>query len=149
MSRTVGSASAKVLLFPGGEPHPEQGKPTIDPRIADAWEYLRANCQKGITEERMALRGGLSRSRFAHLFRQETGETFRAALGEFRLARGAILLTDWTLSVKQIAARCGYADSHSFDTAFRNRFGLTPSAFRRSTSYYQIAHRNTKLKLTA
>jgi transcriptional regulator GlxA family with amidase domain len=97
----------------------------------------------------MALRAGLSRSRFARLFRQETGKTFRAALGEFRLARAAFLLTDCTLSVKEIAAMCGYANSHSFDPAFRNRFGLTPSAYRRSTSYYQIAHRHTKLKLTA
>jgi transcriptional regulator GlxA family with amidase domain len=121
----------------------------MDPRIAEAFEYLRANCQNRVTEEQMALRGGLSRSRFAHLFRQQTGATFRAALGQVRLAKAAILLTDSTLRIKEIAARCGYADSHSFDKAFRSRFGLMPSAYRRSTYGYQIAHRDTKPKLTA
>jgi len=149
MPRTLGSAPAKVLLPPGGELHPVQRNPTVDPRIADALEYLRANCQNTVTEEQMALRGGLSRSRFAHLFRQQAGATFRAALGQVRLAKAAILLTDSTLRIKEIAARCGYANSHSFDKAFRSRFGLMPSAYRRSTYGYQIAHRDTKPKLTA
>ena len=149
MSRTVGSAPAKVLLAPGGEPRAEQRNPTIDPRAADALRFLRANCHNTVTEEQIALRAGLSRTRFAHLFRQETGETFRAALARFRLAKAAILLADCTLRMKEIAAMCGYADSHSFGKAFRNRFGLMPSAYRRSTYGYQIAHRVTKLKLTA
>lgn len=148
MPRTVGSAPAKVLLSPGRELHPVRRNPTTDPRIADAFEYLRANCRNAVTEEQIALRAGLSRSRFAHLFRQQTGESFRASLGEFRLAKAAFLLTDCTLRIKEIAAVCGYADSHSFDAAFRRRFGLTPSAYRRSTIHYQIAHRNTRPMLT-
>jgi AraC family transcriptional regulator of arabinose operon len=121
----------------------------MDPRIADALRFLRANCHNSVTVEQMALRAGLSRSRFTHLFRQQTGETFRAALRRFRLAKAAILLADCTLRMKEIAARFGYADSQSFGKAFRNRFGLMPSAYRRSTYGYQIAHRDTKAKLTA
>jgi AraC family transcriptional regulator of arabinose operon len=149
MSRTVGSAPAKVLSPPGGEPYPEQRNSTIDPRVADALRFPRANCHNTVTVGQMALRAGLSRSRFAHLFRQQTGETFRASLGGLRLAKAAVLLGDCTLRMKEIATMCGYADSHSFGKAFRNRFGLMPSAYRRSTHGYQIAHRDTKLKLTA
>jgi len=149
MSRTVALAPAEILPVPVGELHPMQRNPGLDPRIADAFEYIRANCQGAVTEEQLALLSGLSRSRFAHLFRQQTGETFRAALRQFRLAKAALLLADAALRVKEIAASCGYADSHSFDKAFRHRFGLTPAAYRHSTHGYHLAHRDTNSKLTA
>jgi transcriptional regulator GlxA family with amidase domain len=97
----------------------------------------------------MAVQAGLSRSRFEHLFREQTGQTFRAALREFRLAKGAGLLGDWTRRIKEVAGLCGYSSNESFAKVFRKRFGETPQGYRRSTIGQEIAHSGSKLKLTA
>lgn len=143
MSRTV-ATSVAVPLSSSGEMPRALGNRYMDPRIVDALDFMQSNCHVSLSVQRMASRAGLSRSRFEHLFNQQTGETFRAALGGFRFAKAAILLTDCSLTVKEIAGMCGYAGSHSFGKAFHRCFGLMPSAYRRSTCGYQIACTDTR-----
>jgi AraC family transcriptional regulator of arabinose operon len=121
----------------------------VDPRIQSTLETIRVEYGAPLTVSRMAARAGLSRSRFEHLFRRQTGRTFRATLHEVRVAKAAILLADSSCRVKEIADKCGYSSSQSLDRAFRKRFGKPPSAYRRSIYGYQIAHPDTTLKLTA
>lgn len=144
MLGTAGPASAAVFLSSAGEVSQVHGNPSMDLRIVDALRFMQGDCHNPLTVQQMALRAGLSRSRFEHLFSQQTGETFRAALAEFRFAKAAILLTDFSLTVKEIAAMCGYAGSHSFGKAFSKHFGLMPSTYRRSTHGYQIARQDTR-----
>ena len=148
MSRIVTPGPAELLSIPGWQLRPAEREPTMDPRIAEALEYLRANCEKPVTEKQLASQCGLSRSRFAHLFRQQTGAAFRAARAELRLSRAACLLADHSLRIKQVAVMSGFAGSHSLDKAFRHRFGLKPAAYRRSTHGYRIAHGDTSIVLT-
>jgi len=53
------------------------------------------------------------------------------------------LLLESGLSIKEIAARTGYARQHEFARAFRQRVGLTPSEWRRSPFLTESA--STKL----
>jgi AraC family transcriptional regulator len=81
----------------------------------------------------LAAQVGLSRSRFQHLFRQETGETFSARLREVRLKKALALLADFHLSIKEVAGQCGYSSATSFARDFRKLLRVPPSEFRRST----------------
>lgn len=72
----------------------------------------------------------LSASHFALLFRKHQGETPRRFLQKARLARARTLLATTSLTVKEIAAACGYVDAAHFCHAFKTATRLTPKMFR-------------------
>lgn len=102
----------------------------MDYRIEHALKFMEAHCERHITVPLIAGYFGLSRSRFEHLFKHETGTTLRDRLREIRLARGSMLLADVRLRIKEVSAQCGYSTTSSFTRAFEKRFGLSPSRFR-------------------
>lgn len=72
----------------------------------------------------------LSASHFALLFRKHHGATPRRYLQNARLARAKTLLDENALTVKEIAAACGYVDAAHFCHAFKAATNLTPKQFR-------------------
>ena len=90
----------------------------------------------------VAERVGLSRSRFGHLFKNETGRTFKAHLRKIRMEKADDLLEDWNLRVKQIAYRVGYSSPSGFARAFKKCFQLTASQRRGKTQplRLELAH---------
>jgi len=126
-------APAPVLATPDFPIHEDYScrRCRVDSRIEHALKFLEAHCERRITVPLIASYFGLSRSRFEHLFRHETGTTFRVRLREIRLARGAALLADARLRIKEVSARCGYSATSSFTRAFEKRFGRSPSSLHR------------------
>lgn len=103
----------------------------MDYRIERALKFMGAHCELRITVPLIAGYFGLSRSRFEHLFKHDTGTNVRDGLREIRMARGCRLLADVSLRIKEIAVQCGYSTTSSFTRAFEKRFGVSPSRFRR------------------
>lgn len=62
----------------------------------------------------------------SNLLKKETGRTFTDILRELRMARAEALLEGTTLSIEEIAAMLGYANSSNFYKAFRETYGMTP-----------------------
>jgi transcriptional regulator GlxA family with amidase domain len=54
-----------------------------------------------------------------------------------RLGEAQRLLGSSTLSVEEVALAVGFSGAANFSTAFRERFGCTPSAFRQAPSAVQ------------
>ncbi len=75
----------------------------------------------------------LSRSRFEHLFRQETGQAFGSYLRRVRLAKGASLLDGCDLSVKEVAGALGYRYPQEFSRDFKTHYGVSPMCYKMST----------------
>lgn len=73
---------------------------------------------------------GLSPNHFRLLFRRQTGETVQAMLARLRLRRARYLVTETALSVKEIAAECGFDDPLYFSLHYRRFWGRPPSADR-------------------
>lgn len=69
--------------------------------------------------------------RLNEAFKQCVGVTVFDYLRELRLSESRRLLAESTLTILSIAQQCGYNSQANFATAFRERFGLTPSEFRR------------------
>jgi transcriptional regulator GlxA family with amidase domain len=103
-------------------------------RIAISIELVDSGLDKGVRAGDVAPRVGLSRSRFGHLFKAQTGLTFRQYLRATRLARAKLLLRDVRLRVEEVAWRCGYAHTSNLDREFEREFGLSPSDYRGSAS---------------
>lgn len=55
-------------------------------------------------------------------------------LREERMREASRLLGNTRLPVSEIACRVGFSSSANFATAFRERFGMTPTAFRQTPS---------------
>jgi len=72
----------------------------------------------------------LSTSHFALLFRKHQGASPSRFLQNARLDRAKVLLTEGNLTVKEIAAACGYVDAAHFCHAFKAAARLTPKQFR-------------------
>ncbi|WP_443083229.1 helix-turn-helix domain-containing protein [Variovorax sp. RA8] len=109
-------------LFFGGALPP----PVLDARIREAIARINADPAAPSPAEECAAAVGLSFSRFLHLFKQETGVTFRA-FRAWKRARGLLYHVDQPASLTDIALDTGYPDSTHFSHSIRQVYGLRPS----------------------
>lgn len=63
----------------------------------------------------------------------DEGITFKELVDQLRYSVATEYLANTTISVEDIAARCGYQDVSNFRKAFRRWAGRTPSGFRSSS----------------
>jgi DNA-binding response OmpR family regulator len=75
---------------------------------------------------------GTYRERLSQVFREQTGMTVFGFIRDERIRRGEELLKDTDIDVQDIALLIGFNNAGNFATAFRERMGVTPSAYRQS-----------------
>jgi transcriptional regulator GlxA family with amidase domain len=80
----------------------------------------------------MARAACFSRRQFHRLMVQVLGETPGARQRRLRLDRAAWLLLTSRATVLDIALETGWESHETFTRAFRTRFGVTPSSFRKT-----------------
>ena len=95
-------------------------------------EVLARSSRQPPSVEQLAEKRGLSRTRFAHLFRETTGITPARFITQLRLSEAARLLTETDLKLAQIALQTGFADATHFGKVFRRTFFTTPTNYRNS-----------------
>ena len=103
----------------------------LDPRIGWAIEEMQRRLGDPITLDDLARQVNLSRSRFAHLFREQTGLSPGRYLREFRLDRARHLLETTFLSVKEVMAAVGFNDPSHFSRDFHAAYGTSPREWRK------------------
>jgi DNA-binding response OmpR family regulator len=110
---------------------PPATRPNLDHILFEtARSLLLANL--GVTPDL----GGLAKAvntnprRLNAAFRQCSGVTVFDFLREARMKEARRLLSDTALEIQQVAGEMGFGSAANFATAFRERFGLTPSRFR-------------------
>jgi AraC family transcriptional regulator of arabinose operon len=81
--------------------------------------------------ETLARRCGLSRSRFAELFREQMGVSPLAFLENQRLRRARELLEHTSLNLAEISVQAGFASPFYFSLRFKKHFGASPRNYRR------------------
>jgi|SRR5579859_928887 len=102
----------------------------MDSRILRTLAAIESDPVQRLRVSRIAAQMGLSRSRFEHLSKEQTGDTFTLHLRRVRLAIAKSLLSDYGLSIKEIGFRCGYSSSSSFTRDFKKLFQVSPFKFR-------------------
>lgn len=73
----------------------------------------------------------MNNSYFCRLFKREFGCRFSDYLLAYRLEKAKALLEGTGLTVTEIAFQCGFNGCSYFGKAFRERFGMTPLAYRK------------------
>jgi transcriptional regulator GlxA family with amidase domain len=117
---------------------------TTDHRIRRTLEIMEREYSSRLTASHLAGAVGLSRCRFEHLFKAETGGALRPALRQIRLSKGQELLAGSSLSIKEVAWRVGSLSTPAFSRAFKKQYAQTPSQWRRRHSEKDMARLGNK-----
>ena len=72
----------------------------------------------------------MSESRFAHVFKKETGISFWEYVNQIRMNEAEKLLRETDLRVSEIAERIGMDNPNYFSARFKERKGIGPLEYR-------------------
>ena len=103
-------------------------------RIKTILNYLEANYRHDISIEEIADVCGFSSSHFMKFFKKNMGDSFINYLNDYRLSMAARTLLSSDDNIIDIAADCGYDNLSYFNRIFKKKYGVTPSAYRKSNS---------------
>lgn len=98
--------------------------------VAKVVSHLRTHLADPLTPEDMASLVDMSASHLARCFRSVTGCAPRTYLTRLRVQQARQMLSDPSLTVKQIAAAVGFDDPRQFSIAFHKLDGLSPTQYR-------------------
>ncbi|MEN1990691.1 AraC family transcriptional regulator [Paenibacillus hubeiensis] len=96
-----------------------------------AQEFIHRQYMEPLTLEGLAARFGMRSKYFSHRFQQYSGMGPMRYLSKYRLNRARELLEVGNYSVKEVAAKVGYADPYYFSRVFKLHMGLAPSEIKK------------------
>ena len=99
-------------------------------RLKAVTTYIEDHLGQDLTLDSLAGVAGLSRYHFSRAFARATGETPHAFVMGRRLERAKTELRETSLTMSEIARRCGFAGASHLSNHFLAREGVRPSAFR-------------------
>lgn len=104
-----------------------------------ARQYLLANTAETVDMATLAKKLCCNPRRLNEAFKNCAGMTVSEFLREQRMKQAQHLLSATLLDVQAIANEIGFTSGANFATAFKERFGLSPTEFRRSARQTQTA----------
>ncbi len=117
-----------------------QGKDiTLINHIAEYIEQSYANPLLNLSQ--MAQDFGMTENFLYYFFRTRMQKSFAQYLEDKRLEKARALIAENTKeSLSALAEHCGYANTQTFRRAFKKRYGLTPSEFKRQVFAVNPTH---------
>lgn len=99
--------------------------------LAEVLRFCESHFQEPLSVPQLAAKMFLSPSRFAEIFKHETGVPPGEYLRKLRLNHAQTLLKSSPRSATDIAQECGFRDAAQFSRAFRGAFKMSPSEYRK------------------
>ena len=99
--------------------------------VYKAQEILANRLDASFTIKNLAQKMNISGRHLSRLFKEHTGETVQAYREKMRLEHGEQLLLHTEMSIKEIAAQCGFGNPRQFSRFWRGAKGCAPGEFRR------------------
>ena len=94
-------------------------------------DFVESNLQRNIGLDELAELTGYSPDHFSRLFKRTLGVPAYQYVLARRVERAKGMLLDRTRSIADIARACGFSTQAHLNSAFKQRTGVTPGAFRR------------------
>ncbi|SON54000.1 Exoenzyme S synthesis regulatory protein ExsA [Hartmannibacter diazotrophicus] len=94
-------------------------------------DMLQANMSGDVSVADLAEACGMAPAAFMQAFRDTFGQTPHQFLTQLRIARACDLLMAPSMSLKDVALKCGFSDQSHFTRGFAKATGTTPGAWRR------------------
>lgn len=102
-----------------------------DVRLQIIKQFISENIEQNLTVEDLAAYCHLSSKQLTRLFKQEENKTPLAYLKEQRMAHIKKLLTDKSLSFREISEIMHFSSEYYFHTFFKKEEGMPPGAYRK------------------
>jgi AraC-like DNA-binding protein len=136
LASALGYHALAALIDDLASPPPGPGRDADTPAPFDAvTRHIARHPDADLAVPALADMAGMSRSHFSRVFAHHLGRSPAAYVLEQRMRLAGRLLHTTRMSIKQIAARVGYADPAYFAKAFARYHHMTPTAFRHSGMY--------------
>lgn len=100
-------------------------------RIRRVVAFMDEHIDEELSLPSLAAIACLSQFHFQRIYQKLVGETPTETVRRLRLQRAAIQLSRGETSALDAATRAGYGSSQAFCRAFRRRYGMTPSRFKK------------------
>ena len=101
-----------------------------DPFVAKALSLVRNDLAANRPIKAIAAELGISERSLEIKAKRVLGTTFKSEVNRIRLNEAVRLVSNTTLSLQDVAEKCGYCCTSHMGTAFRTVFGHPPSVFR-------------------
>jgi transcriptional regulator len=98
-------------------------------RLYDARDYISENLNKRISILALAREIGINQTKLKTGFKQVFGTTIFDYTIDKRMKLAIALLEEKRLSLTEISYKIGYSHPNHFSSAFKRRFGVSPSTF--------------------
>ncbi|PKM58380.1 MAG: hypothetical protein CVU98_01225 [Firmicutes bacterium HGW-Firmicutes-3] len=104
-------------------------------------DYIEMNLDKTLTTKKLSQIANFSEYHFQRVFAYVTGESLYAFIKRIRLDKAAyMLLADKKRPIIEIAMSVGFANQASFAKAFKLRYGMTGTAYRKTNGMVCETH---------
>jgi beta-xylosidase/AraC-like DNA-binding protein len=110
---------------------------TFDERIQEIDNYIRANYFEQISLGELSEKLYLSEGYLSRFFKKYYGMKFSEYLGEIRLYHAVEELLYTNLPITRVAYDNGFSSVASFNRTFKEKYGETPSVFRKKSEEKQ------------
>ncbi|MFD2611152.1 helix-turn-helix transcriptional regulator [Paenibacillus gansuensis] len=101
-------------------------------RLKRVLEYIESHYKEPIQLHQLASLLSVNESYFCRFFKSYTMKSPIEYINTYRVQQAALLLRGTGKSIMEIALDCGFANLSYFNLTFKDRFGCTPTAYRRA-----------------
>ncbi len=112
------------------QPHPPGLAPATHPTVKRAILLMEQHVGRMLPLDELANKLHLSTRQLERLFKTATGTSPQVFAKQMRVRTAAWLLARSDRTVADIASSCGFADASHLGRAFRQQFGMPPTAYR-------------------
>lgn len=98
--------------------------------VKQSMSYIRQHASEGITVQQAARAAGMNRTYYSVAFAEKAGMPPSEFITRVRMDAAKRLLEETDASITEVAYTTGYSSLYAFTRTFKNRFSLTPTAYR-------------------
>jgi len=98
--------------------------------LRDARAVMEADYAADLALDDVARRIATSRRQLQRCFAELEDDSFRRCLARIRMRHAAALLTETSMTVREVARRVGYRQPAQFAKAFARHYGMAPIQYR-------------------
>jgi len=102
----------------------------LSDKVHEAREIMTTQYQNPPSLHELATMVGTNECTLKSAFKQEFGETVFQCLFDYRMGLASKYLLDTTLPIAEVGLQLGYDYQSHFCTAFRRKYGMSPSEYR-------------------
>lgn len=103
-----------------------------------AHTYIRMNFDRSITTSKVAEALGYNADYLGRVYRQVYGLTLTEAIHRRRVSMACEYLLDTSMTIEQIAQKCGFTDPDYFRRIFRRHMQISPGDYRNEYSHLHV-----------